>query len=128
MKSPSYEIQIHELAGEEIEKLRAYDQRQVVDAIEEYLSHQPTVPTRRRKCLESLAPQFEHVPPIWELRVRSLRVFYDVDDAKKQVHVRAVRHKGQTQTTEDIVLSHSLPYKPRQILIKCWIPHRRSES
>jgi hypothetical protein len=26
-----------------------------------------------------------------------------VDDAKKQVHVRAVRHKGQTQTTEDIV-------------------------
>ena len=47
-------------------------------------------------------PRFEQVPPIWELRVGSFRVFYDADDANQQVHIRAVRHKGQTQTTEDI--------------------------
>jgi len=102
MKSQAYEIQIHELAAEEIENLRAYDQRVVVDAIESHLSDQPLTPTRRRKCLESLTPRFEHVPPIWELRVGSFRVFYDADDASKQVHIRAVRHKGQTQATEDI--------------------------
>jgi mRNA-degrading endonuclease RelE of RelBE toxin-antitoxin system len=97
-----YEILIHETAAEEIEKLRSYDQRAVMDGIEEHLSHQPQVRTRCRKCLESLTPRFEHVLPVWELRVGSFRVFYDVDEAENQVHVRAVRHKGQTQTTEDI--------------------------
>jgi len=125
MKSRGYEIQIHELAAGEMEKLRAYDQRRVLDAIERHLepipklpksrrlrkfpgfwdtllSDQPLVPTRRRKCLESFTPRFEHVPPIWELRVGSFRVFYDADEANKEVHVRAVRHKGQTKTTEDV--------------------------
>jgi mRNA-degrading endonuclease RelE of RelBE toxin-antitoxin system len=97
-----YAILVHEAAVNEIERLRAYDQRRVMDAMEEQLSHEPMVRTRRRKCLESLAPEFEHVPPVWELRVGAFRVFYDVDETEKQVHIRAVRHKGQTQTTEDI--------------------------
>ena len=49
-----YEIHIHELAAEEIEPLRAYDQRRIVDAIEQQLSYQETVPTRRRYADEAV--------------------------------------------------------------------------
>lgn len=97
-----YEILIHELAAVEVEQLRAYDQGRVLDGIEEQLSHQPTVPTRRRKCLVGLTPSFEHVLPVWELRIGAFRVFYDADEASKRVHVRAVRHKDAIQRTKDI--------------------------
>ncbi len=71
-----YEITIHDLAAEELDRLRVYDHRIVLDTIEEQLKYQPTVRTRRRKDLPSLAPGFEHVPPIWALsqfqRIRSI--------------------------------------------------------
>ena len=98
----AYEILVHELAADEIASLRAYDQRRILEAIEQQLSHEPTVPTRRRKCLIGLLPSFEHLLPVWELRVGSFRVFYDVDDSSSQVHVRAVRHKNPFQQTHDI--------------------------
>jgi hypothetical protein len=56
-----------------------------MDAVDEPLAHQPNVETRHRKLLRPnpLAP--------WELRVGSLRVFYDVEgDPEPVVHVRAV--------------------------------------
>ena len=98
----SYEITIHELADQEMGTLRVYDHRIVLSAIEEQLRHQPTVRTRRRKELLELTPSFEHVPPVWELRVGDFRVFYDVDETTGRVHVRAVRRKGPQQRTEDI--------------------------
>lgn len=97
-----YEILVHEKAAEEIEGFRAFDQRRILDAIENQLSHQPTVRTKRRKCLETLITTFEHVPPIWELRVGAFRVFYDVNEDEKQVHIRAVRSKSPKERTEDI--------------------------
>jgi mRNA-degrading endonuclease RelE of RelBE toxin-antitoxin system len=97
-----YEIFLHETAAEELEHLRAFDQRRIVAAIEEQLSYQPTVPTRNRKCLEALTPTFEHVPPVWELRVSHFRVFYDVEEDTGRVHVRAIRRKGPAQTTKEI--------------------------
>ena len=98
-----YEIVFHELAVQELEALRVFDERRIVSEIEEQLTHQPTSPTRQRKCLESLAPEFEHIPPVWELRTGEFRVFYDTDEVSKQVHVRAVRRKRPTQRTEDII-------------------------
>ncbi len=82
--------------------MRVYDHRIVLSAIEEQLSHQPGVRTRRRKELLNLTPSFEHVPPVWELRVGEFRVFYDVDEPARRVHVRAVRRKRPQQRTEDI--------------------------
>ena len=98
----SYEITIHELAAEELDRLRVYDHRILLDKIEEQLRYQPTVRTRRRKDLPNLAPGFEHVPPVWQLRIGDFRVFYDVDELGREVHVRAVRRKGPEQTTGDI--------------------------
>jgi hypothetical protein len=37
-----------------------------------------------------LEPSFEHELPVWELRVGAFRVFYDVQEDERQVHVRAV--------------------------------------
>jgi mRNA-degrading endonuclease RelE of RelBE toxin-antitoxin system len=99
----NYEIVMHELAVEELESQRAYDQRRIIAAIREHLGDQPSIETRRRKCLIDLTPSFDHELPVWELRVGAFRVFYDVAEKDKRVHVRAVREKQQQQTTEDIV-------------------------
>ena len=98
-----FEIQIHELAEREIAALRAFDQRAILDAIEDQLRYQPTIATRRRKCLSGVLPSFEHVIPIWELRVGQFRVFYDANEVLRQVHVRAVRRKPPTTQTKDIL-------------------------
>jgi mRNA-degrading endonuclease RelE of RelBE toxin-antitoxin system len=97
-----YEILIQELAAGEIGALRPFDQRRVIDEIEGQLSHQPNVPTRRRKCLIGLAPEFEHVLPVWELRAGEFRIFYDIEEQPQRVYVRAVRRKTPLQQTKDI--------------------------
>jgi len=99
----AYEIEITDLAVEELKDIRVFDRRCVVDAIRDQLTHQPTVATRNRKRLESGVPEFEHTPPIWELRVGEYRVFYDVDESGQVVYVRAVRRKPPGETTEDII-------------------------
>ena len=96
-----YEILIHELAAEEVERLPTFQQRRIIESIEQQLSLEPSGPTRRRKCLLGLAPSFEHVLPVWQLRVGDYRIFYDVDETKQLVNIRAIRRKG-TQQTEDI--------------------------
>jgi mRNA-degrading endonuclease RelE of RelBE toxin-antitoxin system len=98
-----YEIVVHELAVEELESLRAFDQRRILAEIREQLGDQPGVPTRRRKCLIDLTPSFEHELPVWELRVGAFRVFYDVAEEERLVHIRAVRRKESRQQTEDII-------------------------
>jgi mRNA-degrading endonuclease RelE of RelBE toxin-antitoxin system len=53
--------------------------------------------------LRGLHPPWQHLEPVWELRVGEYRVFYDVDEASKLVMVRAVRHKPPHATTEEIL-------------------------
>jgi mRNA-degrading endonuclease RelE of RelBE toxin-antitoxin system len=98
----SYTIEIADDATEELRRIRVFDRRRIVDTMREKLKHQPALQTRNRKRLDALAPGFEHVPPVWELRVGSYRVFYDVDGAAQVVYVRAVRRKAASQTAEDI--------------------------
>lgn len=98
-----YEIEIGAGAMEEIEGLRAFDGRRVLDSIREQLVHEPTVPTRNRKLIEGVDPPFEAVPPVWELRVGEYPVFYDVNEEEKKVLVRAVRRKPLHKATEDIL-------------------------
>jgi mRNA-degrading endonuclease RelE of RelBE toxin-antitoxin system len=99
----AYEIVVHELAILELDSLRAFDQRRVLADIREQLANQASVPSRRRKCLIDLTPTFDHELPVWELRVGIFRVFYDVAEEEKRVHIRAIRRKQTEQRTEDIV-------------------------
>jgi prevent-host-death family protein len=55
-----HEIVVHELAVKELASLRAYDRRRVLAEIRGELTDQPTVATRRRKCLVDLTPSFDH--------------------------------------------------------------------
>jgi hypothetical protein len=53
-----YEIVVHELAVKELASLRAFDRRRVLAEIRRELIDQPTVATRRRKCLMDLTSEY----------------------------------------------------------------------
>ena len=46
---------------------------------------------------------FDAVPPIWQLSVGDVRVFYDIDETDKVVYVRAIRRKPPGKTTKEIL-------------------------
>lgn len=87
----------------DLKRVPVHHRRRILDAIETQLSYQPTVATRNRKILLDLTPAWEANPPIWELRVGSYRVFYDVDEDRNEVYVRAVREKPPHKRTEEIL-------------------------
>ena len=87
----------------DLKRLTAYYRRGVLDATETQLRDSPTAPARNRKLLVNLIPPWPAEPPIWELRVGSYRVFYDVSAAEEVVSVRAIRKKPAGKTAEEIL-------------------------
>jgi mRNA-degrading endonuclease RelE of RelBE toxin-antitoxin system len=77
--------------------------RQIAQAIDERLAHQPLVSTKNCKILGQATASFEYEPPLWELRVGTFRVFYDVDEAGQRVFIRAVRDKPPHAETEEVL-------------------------
>ncbi len=81
----AYRIDYTRPAVQHLGTLTAAQRSLVLDAVEKQLTQQPTVETRNRKPMRCnrLAP--------WELRIRNLRVFYDVrEDPDPLVSVVAV--------------------------------------
>ena len=68
-----YEIRFASSARRHLREFTVGERAGIVAAIETQLSHEPVVETRNRKRLQPnpIAP--------WELRVRNVRVFYEVD-------------------------------------------------
>jgi mRNA-degrading endonuclease RelE of RelBE toxin-antitoxin system len=99
----AYAIEIGASALEELKKIKAFYRQQVRNAVKQQLTNQPTVETRNRKRLRGAKPDFEHVPSLWQLRVRQFRVFYDVNEEQCVVSIRAVREKPLHTTTEEIL-------------------------
>lgn len=89
-----------EAAEVDLRELRVHEARRILDEIDSQLPKEPTTPSRRRKLLEALAPPWEGVRPVWQLRVGDFRVFYDVDEDREQVLIRAIRRKGRRSTKE----------------------------
>ena len=98
-----FTILFSEGVKDDLRSLRTYDRRIILDAIDTQLAHAPTVETKKRKLLRNLAPPFNAIPPIWQLRVGVFRVFYDVDEGAHRVYVRAVRGKPAHLSTEEIL-------------------------
>jgi mRNA-degrading endonuclease RelE of RelBE toxin-antitoxin system len=100
-----YTIIIRPTADKELQALKTFDLRKVVDAIEGNLTHEPQVESRNRKPLEdqTLEVSFEFSPPLWELRIGEIRVFYDVNEGERKVIVRAVIRKPPGKTTQEIL-------------------------
>jgi mRNA-degrading endonuclease RelE of RelBE toxin-antitoxin system len=82
-----YHIRSAPAAAEDFYTIRAFDQARLRDAIASQLCHEPTVPTRHRKKLQS--------NPIatWELRVGDWRVLYDVEEDMGEVKIMAIGRK-----------------------------------
>jgi mRNA-degrading endonuclease RelE of RelBE toxin-antitoxin system len=98
-----YAVEYAEGVADDLARLRTYERKQILDNIEKQLKHEPTRKTKNRKPLIGLIPPWEHVEPVWELRVGDYRVFYDVDEITSTVMVRAIRHKPPHKTTEEIL-------------------------
>ena len=79
-----FTILYEEAAEDDLRAFRAYDVRRILDEVDAQLMTEPVNPSRRRN------------------RVGDFRVFYDVDEERQAVIVRAIRHKG-TRTTEEIL-------------------------
>ena len=97
-----YEIRFAAAVVHDLNALRAADRRLIMDRIQRRLRHEPARRTKHVKQLRKLVPPFEHVPPIGQLRIGDHRAFYDVDEAKQCVFVRAVRRKPAHAATEEI--------------------------
>jgi hypothetical protein len=69
-----FAIKIAPSALEELDRIRVFDRRAIVQAIDDQLVHEPTVGTRNRKMLPDLVPPFFCEPPVWQLRVGEFRV------------------------------------------------------
>jgi mRNA-degrading endonuclease RelE of RelBE toxin-antitoxin system len=68
-----FEIRFSEDGERHLKAQSARDRRIIVSAIEEQLTHQPTLPTRNRKLLRA------NPLAAWELRVQHFRVLYNVE-------------------------------------------------
>lgn len=98
-----FTIAFAEGVASDLRALKPFERKQILDRIDEQLTHQPTQETRNKKILIGLIPPWVHVEPIRELRVGEFRVFYDVDEAEARVIVRAIRQKPPHKTTEEIL-------------------------
>lgn len=82
-----YRIVFTPSANEDLEWFRKPEQRIIIDATMEQLSHEPMTLTRNRKPLRP--------NPIaaWAIRIGDYRVYYDIDPPASLVTVRAVGFK-----------------------------------
>lgn len=82
-----YELKYTIAAVGDLKPFRKYEQRLIVDGVNEQLTHEPRVETRNRKQLRP------NKVAEYELRIEKFRVFYDVDDSVKAVKIVMVGHK-----------------------------------
>src|SRR5947209_20287344 len=98
-----YRVRLAKGVEQDLRRIRADHRSLILEAVEEILTREPTVETRNRKQLVNLIPPFEAIPPVWELRIREYRVFYDVSEEEKRVYVRAVRRKPAHRSSGEIL-------------------------
>jgi mRNA-degrading endonuclease RelE of RelBE toxin-antitoxin system len=94
--SEPYEIRYASVAAADVRSLRAFDQRKVLEGIEQHLTFQPRFVSRSRIKIM--------VQPFWSryrLRLDDFRVYYDVDEESRRVHVLRVLRKITESTPEE---------------------------
>jgi mRNA-degrading endonuclease RelE of RelBE toxin-antitoxin system len=85
----TFEINVTAIAADHVRTYRKFEQRIILDAIEQQLRHEPMVETRNKKRLG------ENELSDWELRAERFRVFYDIglEEDRPCVTIKAVGHK-----------------------------------
>jgi mRNA-degrading endonuclease RelE of RelBE toxin-antitoxin system len=93
--SEPYEIQYADEAVSDLRRLRAFDQRRILDGIELHLTNQPRFLSRSR--IKAMGQ------PFWSqfrLRMDDYRIYYDVDEDSHVVSVLRVLMKDTGQTPD----------------------------
>lgn len=96
----AYRIEYSPEAETHLRALTARQRSTVLDAVDERLAHEPAVETKNRKPMRP-----NPVAP-WELRIGTLRVYYDVPDEPEQaVKVRAigVKHRNRLRIGDEVI-------------------------
>ena len=96
----TYDIEYSPEAGEHLQRLFARQQKIVVDAVDRQLINQPTLETKNRKPMRP-----NPVAP-WELRIGSLRVYYEVEEQptpKVTILAVGVKERNRVRIGKDIV-------------------------
>ena len=96
-----FTVKIELSAVEDLERIRVFDRRRIVQAIDDQLIHQPNARTRNRKMLEGVPASFSDELLLWELRVGEFRVLYVVGE--EIVSVRRILTKPPHHTTDQIL-------------------------
>jgi mRNA-degrading endonuclease RelE of RelBE toxin-antitoxin system len=99
----AFTIVVEPAAKVDLDALRAFDRRRIVDAVDADLLHEPAAGSRKRKRLGELETGFEYEPPLWELKVGEYRVFYNVNEGTRTVRIWSVRFKPPGKTTAEVV-------------------------
>src|ERR1051326_5497335 len=97
----THKIELTQNSETELNEVKKRDRNIILDEIDKQLVDQPTTSTKNRKCLGTVEAGFDYDPPLWELRVDQYRVFYDVDNERQIVNIRAIRQKSAKQRTKD---------------------------
>jgi len=66
-----YGIAFEENVEDDLARIRPFDGRRILTAIEGQLRHEPAVETRQRKILKGVKPRFMAVPPVASQPLRS---------------------------------------------------------
>ena len=85
-----FEIDYADQAKEHLRALGAHRRARVVDAVDERLSFEPGRENRNRKRMDE-----NSLDAGFELRVGDLRVYYDIDEPQRLVHVLAIGEKNR---------------------------------
>ena len=86
-------INYSQKATEDLDALRPFDQKKIVEGIETHLQHEPTK-TSRSRIKQMNQPFWSH----YRLRLDDFRVYYDVDEPNRTVTILRVFEKGRGQT------------------------------
>ena len=97
-----FRIRLDERALDEIAELPTFHRARLLDEIERQLTHEPAKATRRKKFIRGIVPPWADREGFWQLTVVPYRVFYDVDEERKIVEVRAVRRKLSRRTEDSL--------------------------
>jgi mRNA-degrading endonuclease RelE of RelBE toxin-antitoxin system len=87
-----YEIVLKPTAVKDLDRLRAYDAKIVIEVMEDCLSIEPARESKRRiKRLRGIRN------PDYRLRAGEYRAFYSINEAGHQVEVLRIMHKDETK-------------------------------
>jgi mRNA-degrading endonuclease RelE of RelBE toxin-antitoxin system len=98
----AFQIEFTQTAADHVRAFREYDQKVILNAIEEQLRHEPTVETRNKK------PLSPNELSDWELRVDQFRVFSDVTTVSDAAIV-TVKVVGRKQHNKLMIGGEEVP-------------------